>query len=91
MRERHPFSGSPKCFSVVFSLDSKRIASGHFNSTTLIWDAPVSPRVPRGPSDLLPERLDTLWQDEAKAYQAIGALVMAPKQAVPFIRKHVCM
>jgi WD40 repeat protein len=93
-QERHRFVGSPKCYSLVFAPDGRRLASGHFNTTTLIWDTPLSHRLSSDQPILSAKRLEALWQDlrgddAAKAYQAIGELASSPKQAVPFIRKHV--
>jgi RNA polymerase sigma factor (sigma-70 family) len=76
--------------SLAFSPDGLKLASGSGDSTILIWDITGRPRK----EALTPSELDTCWNaladaDPAKAYDAVWALVAAPEQALPFLRKHL--
>jgi WD40 repeat protein len=83
---------------VAFSPDGKRLAasSGHFRKAQAgevrVWDVSGLPR------DVLPEptakEVDALFDaicgtDAGKAYRAVWTLGLAPKQAIPFLDKHM--
>jgi WD40 repeat protein len=75
---------------IVFHPNGSSIISGGGEGVALVWD--VSGHMPA--RDLTPTDLDRLWTDlakgdGAKAYHAIQTLAAAPKQAVPFLAKHV--
>jgi RNA polymerase sigma factor (sigma-70 family) len=92
-KESEPLKGHQgSVTSVTFSADGKTLVSGSHDTTALVWDGTgllkggqAQGSAPR------PEMLKTLWADLAgsdapRAYQAIWALVAAPKQAVPFVQ-----
>ena len=89
-RERLRFEGAPSCYSLAFDPASKRLVSGNFNSTALIWDAGVPPP---GNLNLPVARRKTLWEEmkdenAKKAFQALKELA-GDKESVAFIRDHV--
>jgi WD40 repeat protein len=77
-----------------FSPDGKRLVSGGADTTLLVWDV-AGPRAgphPRGHLKL--EALEELWseladRDAPRAYRAIGRLVDAPADALPFLHKQL--
>jgi WD40 repeat protein len=79
--------------SLAFSRDGTKLASGHWDSTALIWDVSSARRsLPR--KDLTPPDLERLWTelrdpDAAKGHAALWTLVAAPDQAVPFLKEHL--
>jgi WD40 repeat protein len=89
-RERLRFEGAPSCYSLAFDPASKRLVSGHFNSTALIWD--VGAPQP-GNINLALARRKALWEDmkdedAKKAFQALKELA-GDKESVTFIRDQV--
>jgi RNA polymerase sigma factor (sigma-70 family) len=79
--------------SLAFSPDDKQLASGHQDSTILLWD--VSKYQPtRFPANATDAELTTWWQhlagDDAKqAYQAIWRLTDAGPKATAFLARHI--
>jgi WD40 repeat protein len=80
---------------VVFSPDGKTLATGGSSCDTLLWDVP-------GPAaegrlvvkDMTTDKVAALWdnllgEDAGAAWQAIRSLAAAPKEALPFIQKHL--
>jgi len=65
------------------------------DSTGLIWDtATILGGLAASPLKLSPDEVSALWDDLAstdatKAYQAIGRLTSAPRQALPWLREHL--
>jgi RNA polymerase sigma factor (sigma-70 family) len=81
--------------SLTFSPDGKRLASGAWDTTILIWDvADLPSRKVAQPPKLTSNDLNELWSDLAsedaeKAYRAIWKLVPSGQQTVSFIREHL--
>jgi RNA polymerase sigma factor (sigma-70 family) len=81
--------------SMAFAPDGLTVASGASDCTILLWD--ITGRRPDGrwhARQLTQRQLEACWtaladEDAAKAYDAVWALVAAPEQAVPFLRKHL--
>src|SRR5262245_7450144 len=68
-----------------------RLATGHPDSTILIWDMPLPARKTES---LTARELDRLWADladtdAAKAWSAVWRMADAPKEALPFLRGRV--
>jgi hypothetical protein len=76
---------------LAFAPDGRRLASGSFDTTGLVWD--VSGRLQDGrlrEDALSPKRLEALWHDLARkdgaaAYRAVWALAADPLRSVPFL------
>jgi RNA polymerase sigma factor (sigma-70 family) len=81
--------------ALAFAPDDKSVAGGQYDSTVLLWDVPGLLRGRRQPAaELSPRDLDRCWTDLAgpdaeKAYQAVGRLVTAPGQSLPFLRERL--
>ncbi len=84
--------GHPAATRVLaFSPDGRRLASGSFDTTCLIWD--VTGRMHNGrlrPDPLSSKNLEPVWndlalKDAAAAYRAVWILVADPKSSVPFL------
>jgi RNA polymerase sigma factor (sigma-70 family) len=81
--------------AVCFSPDGARLATGSEDTTILVWDvAGWGPAGPGPETTLSPRTLDVLWddiggRDAARAHHAVWALVAAPRQAVPFLTRHL--
>jgi RNA polymerase sigma factor (sigma-70 family) len=81
--------------AVTFAADGLTLASAAGDSTILLWD--ITGRQKEGKlrhTALTPPQLESCWkdlahEDAAKAYDAVSALVAAPEQAVPFLKKHL--
>jgi RNA polymerase sigma factor (sigma-70 family) len=93
---RRQFAGHQGAlFSVAFSPDGRMMASGSFDGSVLLWDA-VGRRSRRAPAaaPLRADQLDSLWaelaaKDAATAYQALGTLRAAPRQAAALLERHL--
>jgi RNA polymerase sigma factor (sigma-70 family) len=90
------FEGHHSCASsLAFAPDGLTVASGAGDSTVLLWD--ITGRRSGGRwniKPLTPRELQGCWTalasaDAARAYEAAWALVAAPEQAVPFLKKHL--
>lgn len=77
--------------ALAFSPDARTLATGHVDSTILLWDATLRDQRKRPPSGAR----ESLWTDLAgadakRAYAAIWCLVEAPDAGtVTFLRRHV--
>jgi hypothetical protein len=83
-----------KVVSLDFSPDGRMLASGHGDTTALVWDL----NRPLGPgkfkSRLTSKELEACWQtlhrrDAEKAGAAIWALIHAAKDSVPFLKERL--
>jgi hypothetical protein len=81
--------------SLSFSPDGRFLVSGSWDTTSLIWDYRKHRRngIP-AQTKLSAERLEELWQDlhasdPACGYAAVTALVHAPSQTIPFLKKRI--
>jgi WD40 repeat protein len=78
--------------SLVFAPDNRILISGSADTTALVWDAG---RFLKKTStiELKAQNVDQLWKDlgsdPVKAYQAIGILSAAPKQAVTLVKEKI--
>jgi hypothetical protein len=76
---------------LTFTPDGLRMATGHPDSTILLWDLRL-PAVHEAP--LTAKEVEVLWADladadAAKAWKAIGRLAEAPKEALPLLRGRI--
>jgi hypothetical protein len=92
-RFRSPDEGKT---SLAFSPDLRTLASGSLDTTVLLWDL-TGHQANHGklaPVQLAASDLDGLWNalkgdDVPRAYRAIWKLALAPKDALPFLSKHL--
>lgn len=89
-KERRLFQGhADKVTAAAFSANGKMLASGSADTTIVVWNVYGSPGEP-----LDPKKLPSLWEqlahhDPAIAFSAVCALIHAPKQSVPFVKKQL--
>jgi RNA polymerase sigma factor (sigma-70 family) len=76
---------------LAFTADGRRMATGHPDSTILLWQV----RLPADPeSRLTAKEVEQLWADladadAAKAWKAVWRLAEAPKDALPLLRRRI--
>jgi WD40 repeat protein len=73
---------------LTFTPDGRRMATGHPDSTILLWDVRVPADSERS---LTAQELEALWAnlaaaDAARAWEAVWRLAEAPNEALPFLR-----
>jgi RNA polymerase sigma factor (sigma-70 family) len=80
---------------LAFSSDGRRLISGGWDTTILVWERKALPR-PRSAKgvELSPKELDAFWADLAdtdasKAFRSIRTLIRAREQAVAFLKDHL--
>lgn len=76
---------------LAFSRDGRRMATGHPDSTILLWDVRV-PAVsvdPLSAKELAARWADLADADAVKAWEAVARLAEAPKEALPYLRERV--
>ncbi len=80
---------------LAFSSDGRRLISGGWDTTILVWHRKALPQ-PRSAKgvELLPKELDAFWTDLAdadasKAFRSIRTLIRARQQAVSFLKGHL--
>ncbi|HEY8503330.1 MAG TPA: hypothetical protein VIL46_02030, partial [Gemmataceae bacterium] len=78
--------------ALAVSPDGRTIATGHADSTILLWDATLRGGVRGGP--LTPAGADALWADLAgadarRAYAALWRLADDPERSLPLLRRRL--
>jgi WD40 repeat protein len=76
---------------LTFTPDGRRLATGHPDSTILLWDVWLPPDTVE---PLAAKELEALWadlagEDAAKAWEAVWRLAEAPKEALAFLRGRI--
>jgi WD40 repeat protein len=84
--------GDSFALSLAVSPDGRKLATGHSDTTVLIWELPL-PRQPQF-SALTEAECNALWAqlaeaDAAKAYAAIWKLADVPERALSLLRDHL--
>jgi WD40 repeat protein len=77
---------------LAFSPDGKRLASGSYDTTTLLWDMERVPSLKLTPVRVeeLPARwTDLTGDDAAKAHRTIWSLAHSPAVSVPFLAEKI--
>jgi hypothetical protein len=80
---------------VAFSRNGQRLASGSTDSTILVWDITGgTANVRDADSELSTRQVEQLWlqlaeENAAKGDEALWRLVLAARQAVPFLKKQL--
>jgi WD40 repeat protein len=80
---------------VTFTPDGRRLITGAYDTTALVWDVPALMRGTRPEAlRVAPAELDGLWADlagadAARAWQAVWKLAADPAQALPLLRRHL--
>jgi hypothetical protein len=93
--ERGQLSGHAGAVAdVAFSPDGRWLATGSTDTTVLVWDLnrPLQPgtfKVRLGEPELAAHWKALLQPDAKKADTAIWALVRAPKDSLPYLKKHL--
>ena len=82
----------PRAAALAFSPDGRTLATGHSDSTILLWDASLRGGVRDGP--LTANQVKSLWTDLAgadagKAYAAIWQFADDPQHSVPYLRERL--
>jgi WD40 repeat protein len=81
--------------SLCFTPDGRFLVSGSSDTTALIWNYRAAlTKAASKPEELSAKRLEELWADlqaadAERGSRAISALVQAPEQAIPWLRKKV--
>ncbi len=81
--------------SLAFSGNGRRLASGSWDGTALLWDLPLALRaVGTPPGDASDKEVavgwaDLLAADADRAYAAVFRLAEAPARSVPFLSRHL--
>jgi len=92
-RERQRFKGlDARVRSLAFAPEGRRLISGLFDSTLLVWD--VSPQAAPRPVKLGAAELRKAWtdlagSDAARAFRARWALAMSPETALPLLKERL--
>ncbi len=76
---------------LAFSRDGRRLATGHPDSTILLWNVPPLRGQPDGQAEKQPESLwdDLRATDAGRAWRAVWRLAETPGQALPLLRRHL--
>src|SRR5205823_9320803 len=78
--------------SVVFAPDGRRLLTGSWDSSALVWD--VSHWAEGDPGKLSAKELEAFWadlagEDATRAYRALWALAVIPGKAVPLLKERL--
>jgi WD40 repeat protein len=90
-----PGHGRGQLWQMVFSSDSRRLATVSTDGTALVWDVTgVSPNGQFPARRLTPAETEQAWRDladadAAKAHRALWLLVADPPQALPLLRQRL--
>jgi WD40 repeat protein len=78
---------------LAFTADAGALVSGSWDSTALVWDASGLLKQPRALKPLSEAALEAAWQalsgDASAAHPKVWALIRAPDQAVPLLKKRI--
>jgi RNA polymerase sigma factor (sigma-70 family) len=82
----------PRASALAFSPDGRTLATGHADSSILLWDATLRAGLRDGP--LTDIRVRSLWTDlegadAARAYAAVWQLADDPGRSVPFLAERL--
>jgi dipeptidyl aminopeptidase/acylaminoacyl peptidase len=94
-KERHQFAGTTgRVQTLTFSPDGKKLLSGSADTTATVWDVTGRLREPNVGTPLTTARLDVLWatlaeDDPANAYHAMQTLAGSPREALPYLSRHL--
>jgi len=83
------------CRLLTFAPDGKTLASAGPGAEVILWEVPGPTADGRlAVKEVTADKFDELWkdlsgEDATRAWQAILALESAPKEAVPFVQKHL--
>src|SRR5262249_32283578 len=88
---RYPATGAvARVNAIAFSPDGRRLITGHYDCTALVWDIPSPQLGPR----LTAVECATAWADlasadAAKCFAAVGRFSDDPKQSLPFLKERL--
>jgi hypothetical protein len=95
-RKRHCLEGHRgPISSLCWSADAKRLLSGSYDTSILVWDMTQAAHDrPRANVHLTPKELEALWtqlagNDAALAYTAEAKLTAAPQDSLAFLKEHL--
>src|SRR5262249_24352481 len=92
-KELHRFKGFDSSItSLAFSPDSRRLVSGLYNSTLLVWDVPRPDSKLSG--KLGAEKVTQAWtdlasKDASRAFRARWTLASSAEETIPLMKKHL--
>jgi hypothetical protein len=89
-KELHRFKGFDSSVTLLaFSPDSRRLVSGLYNSSLLVWDVPQpesNPSVKLGAESVAKALADLAGNDAPRAFHARWTLASAPEEAISFLK-----
>ena len=85
-REVCHFNPGVAVTSIAFSGDGKTLATGHADTTVLLWNLLPPPDKTRLPADLW---ADLAAEDPGRAHHAVADLIGMPREAVTLLKAHL--